>query len=196
MNRQQRTQEKHKAEAKAVGLTLIGPGKEAHYRIYQFRKCKATSTELAVSELKFFGLFQGTFTSSFLQILIIFSSSVDTYISDNSLTFFTVLMVQTISGLPNNFFLFFFLILFEPARAVIRATIFIVERYLESDHYYAIGKRCLANYYNKYGPIFDEKVYATELELEFVVDEKYRVFQLSNHREDGDLQILTYRSSV
>ena len=40
MNRQQRTQEKHKAEAKAVGLTLIGPGKEAHYRIYQFRKCK------------------------------------------------------------------------------------------------------------------------------------------------------------
>jgi len=40
MNRQQRTQEKHKAEAKAVGLTLIGPGNEAHYRIYQFRKCK------------------------------------------------------------------------------------------------------------------------------------------------------------
>ena len=49
--------------------------------------------------------------------------------------------------------------------------IFIVERYLESDHYYAVGKRCLANYYNNYGPIFDEKVYATELELEFVIDE-------------------------
>ena len=52
--------------------------------------------------------------------------------------------------------------------------IFIVDPYLESDHYYAIGKRCLSNYYNKYGPIFDQKVYATELELEFTVDEKYK----------------------
>ena len=36
----QRSQDKHKAEAKAVGLTLIGPGKEAHYRTYRFNKCK------------------------------------------------------------------------------------------------------------------------------------------------------------
>ena len=43
-----------------------------------------------------------------------------------------------------------------------------------SDNYYSTGKRCLANYYHKYGPSFDQRVYATELALDFNIDGKYK----------------------
>lgn len=42
-----------------------------------------------------------------------------------------------------------------------------------TDELYTTGKRCLSNYYNKYGPIFSEKVVETELLLEFTIDGKY-----------------------
>jgi|TARA_B100000123_G_C25709342_1_gene419130 RecB family exonuclease len=48
--------------------------------------------------------------------------------------------------------------------------IYIVDHNLESNHFYATGKRCLSNYYHRYGPIFDQKVYATELALDFQID--------------------------
>jgi len=51
--------------------------------------------------------------------------------------------------------------------------IYIPNRRCTTDELYTTGKRCLSNYYNKYGPIFSEKVVGTELLLEFTVDEKY-----------------------
>ncbi|MBC8479719.1 MAG: PD-(D/E)XK nuclease family protein [FCB group bacterium] len=51
--------------------------------------------------------------------------------------------------------------------------VFITDSRITTDGYYTLGKRCLANYYNKYGPTFEENVVGTELELEFTLDEKY-----------------------
>lgn len=47
--------------------------------------------------------------------------------------------------------------------------IYIVDRQKSSDTYYSIGKRCLSNYYTRYGPTFDQKVKSTELELLFSI---------------------------
>jgi len=55
MNRQQRTQEKHKAEAKAKGLTLLGPGKDTSHRTYRFIKC-GHETEYSVSHVRHCGV--------------------------------------------------------------------------------------------------------------------------------------------
>ncbi len=43
-----------------------------------------------------------------------------------------------------------------------------------TDEYYTIGKRCLANYYNKYGPVFEESVKGTEVELNFTINDTYK----------------------
>ncbi|MBT3251428.1 MAG: PD-(D/E)XK nuclease family protein [Candidatus Marinimicrobia bacterium] len=51
--------------------------------------------------------------------------------------------------------------------------IFIADVRMGSDNYYSIGKRCLSNYYHKYGPTFDEYVVGTELALDFRMDGKY-----------------------
>jgi putative RecB family exonuclease len=48
--------------------------------------------------------------------------------------------------------------------------IYIADYRNPSDFYYSIGKRCLSNYYNKYGPSFDEPVAETEIELQFKID--------------------------
>jgi hypothetical protein len=37
MNWDSKTTKKHIAEAKAIGLTLLGEGKNARYRLYQFK---------------------------------------------------------------------------------------------------------------------------------------------------------------
>ncbi|SVE17278.1 uncharacterized protein METZ01_LOCUS470132, partial [marine metagenome] len=34
-----------------------------------------------------------------------------------------------------------------------------------TDYYYSIGKRCLSNYYGRYGPTFDQLIEDTEIEL-------------------------------
>ena len=75
--------------------------------------------------------------------------------------------------------------------------IFIVDKNLISNHFYAIGKRCLANYYHKYGPIFDQKVYATELSLNFNIDGKYQfrgVIDRLDQPEKGNWIIHDYKS--
>ena len=47
--------------------------------------------------------------------------------------------------------------------------IFIADARKKSDFYYSIGKRCLANYYSRYGPTFDQRVEGTELKLQFSI---------------------------
>jgi len=50
--------------------------------------------------------------------------------------------------------------------------IFIADTRTTVDYYYNLGKRCLSNYYFKYGPTFDEYVVGTEIETEFELDEE------------------------
>ena len=40
----------------------------------------------------------------------------------------------------------------------------------KTDFYYSMGKRCLSNYYEKYGPDFNQPVIGTEIELLFSVE--------------------------
>ena len=49
--------------------------------------------------------------------------------------------------------------------------IYIADPFRGSDFYYSIGKRCLANYYNLYGPTFNQSVQATEVNLNFKIGE-------------------------
>ena len=51
--------------------------------------------------------------------------------------------------------------------------IFIADRRMKSDNYYSIGKRCLSNYYHKYGPTFEEYVVDTELAVDYLMDDEY-----------------------
>ena len=39
-----------------------------------------------------------------------------------------------------------------------------------SSYYYAIGKKCLSNYYSRYGSAFNQKVENTEIELNFIIE--------------------------
>ncbi len=48
--------------------------------------------------------------------------------------------------------------------------IYIADYKNPSDFYYSIGKRCLSNYYNIYGPAFNEPVAETEVELQFAIE--------------------------
>ena len=48
--------------------------------------------------------------------------------------------------------------------------IYIADNKYPSDFYYTIGKRCLANYYNTYGPAFNQEVAETEVELQFNIE--------------------------
>ncbi len=52
-------------------------------------------------------------------------------------------------------------------------TIYISDPRSSTDGYYSIGKRCLANYYSKYGPTFEEGVTGVELELDFELEGGY-----------------------
>jgi len=75
--------------------------------------------------------------------------------------------------------------------------IFIVDHNLLSNHFYAIGKRCLSNYYHKYGPIFDQRVYATELKLNFNINGKYHfrgIIDRLDQPEKGCWVIHDYKS--
>ena len=48
--------------------------------------------------------------------------------------------------------------------------IYITDYTKNSAYYYAIGKKCLSNYYSRYGPIFNQKVENTEIELIFMIE--------------------------
>ena len=47
--------------------------------------------------------------------------------------------------------------------------IYIADARKNSDYYYSVGKRCLSNYYSRYGPTFDQRVEGTEVELKFSI---------------------------
>ena len=47
--------------------------------------------------------------------------------------------------------------------------IYIADTRKKTDYYYSIGKRCLSNYYSRYGPTFDQLVEDTEVELKFSI---------------------------
>jgi len=97
--------------------------------------------------------------------------------------------------------------------------IYIVDRKNETDFYYNIGKRCLSNYYSKYGPSFNQSVEATELKLEFKVgnylfkgiidrldqidtgewtvhDYKTSKYQKSKLQASNDIQLALYKIAV
>ena len=86
-----------------VGCNKSKPSGLEYFFSYQFKKCKAILTELALSPHRFLGLFQGTLTLFFLHNLIIRTSSVETNILFISLTFFAVLIVHFIRGSPKKF---------------------------------------------------------------------------------------------
>ena len=75
--------------------------------------------------------------------------------------------------------------------------IFIADSKNNSDYYYSIGKKCLSNYYNRYGPTFNEMVSSTELELEFLIGKyKFRgVIDRLDNPEPGKWVIHDYKTS-
>jgi putative RecB family exonuclease len=74
--------------------------------------------------------------------------------------------------------------------------IFIADRLYTTDYYYSIGKRCLANYYNKYGPAFDQSIVNTEKEFEFKVDEfSFKgIVDRIDHDGNGNWSIHDYKT--
>ena len=75
--------------------------------------------------------------------------------------------------------------------------IYIADNTKNSDYYYSIGKRCLSNYYNKYGPSFKQHVVDTEVKLEFSIKGylfKGVIDRLDNSKE-GDWSVHDYKTS-
>ena len=66
-----------------------------------------------------------------------------------------------------------------------------------SDYYYSIGKRCLSNYYGRYGPTFNQKVKDTEVELEFSIgDHTFRgIIDRLDHIGPGEWIVHDYKTS-
>jgi len=75
--------------------------------------------------------------------------------------------------------------------------IYIADARKKSDYYYSIGKRCLSNYYSRYGPTFDQRVEDTELELKFSIgDHIFRgVIDRLDHPEPGKWIVHDYKTS-
>ena len=66
-----------------------------------------------------------------------------------------------------------------------------------SDFYYTIGKRCLSNYYGRYGPTFDQMVEDTELKLQFKIgDYNFRgVIDRLDHTGQGKWIVHDYKTT-
>ena len=47
--------------------------------------------------------------------------------------------------------------------------IHIADKKKSTDYYYSIGKRCISNYFRRYGPSFDQMVEGTEIKLNFLI---------------------------
>ena len=75
--------------------------------------------------------------------------------------------------------------------------IYIADRQKSSDTYYSIGKRCLSNYYTRYGPTFDQKVKSTELELLFSIGgyEFKGIIDRLDHPSSGKWVVNDYKTS-
>ena len=66
-----------------------------------------------------------------------------------------------------------------------------------TDYYYSIGKRCLSNYYGRYGPTFDQMVEGTEVKLTFSIgDYTFRgVIDRLDHMGQGKWIVHDYKTS-
>jgi len=66
-----------------------------------------------------------------------------------------------------------------------------------TDYYYSIGKRCLSNYYGRYGPTFDQMVEDTEVKLTFSIgDHTFRgVIDRLDHIGPGKWIVHDYKTS-
>ena len=75
--------------------------------------------------------------------------------------------------------------------------IFIADSQKYTDYYYSIGKRCLSNYYGRYGPIFDQMVEDTEMRLTFSIgDHTFRgVIDRLDHTGPGKWAVHDYKTS-
>ena len=75
--------------------------------------------------------------------------------------------------------------------------IYVADARKKSDYYYSIGKRCLSNYYSRYGPIFDQPVESTEVELKFSIgDYIFRgIIDRLDHPEPGKWIVHDYKTS-
>jgi ATP-dependent helicase/DNAse subunit B len=75
--------------------------------------------------------------------------------------------------------------------------IYIADPRVTTDHIYTIGLRCLGNFCNTYGPMFNVPVYATELKLEFKIKEyKFRgIIDRVDKTKDGKWIITDYKTS-
>ena len=75
--------------------------------------------------------------------------------------------------------------------------IYIADVRKKTDFYYSIGKRCLSNYYSRYGPTFDQYVEGTEVELKFSIgDHNFRgIIDRLDQPEPGKWIIHDYKTS-
>ena len=75
--------------------------------------------------------------------------------------------------------------------------IYIADTRNNTDFYYAVGKRCLSNYYGRYGPTFDQMVEDTEVELTFSIGEHtFRgIIDRLDHPKPGKWIIHDYKTS-
>ena len=74
--------------------------------------------------------------------------------------------------------------------------IYIADARKKSDLYYSIGKRCLSNYYSRYGPTFVQKVEDTEVELKFSIgDYTFRgIIDRLDHPKPGKWMVHDYKT--
>jgi ATP-dependent helicase/DNAse subunit B len=75
--------------------------------------------------------------------------------------------------------------------------IYIADPRVNTDHIYTIGLRCLGNFCNAYGPMFNTPVYATELKLEFEIENyKFRgILDRVDRTDDRKWIITDYKTS-
>ena len=75
--------------------------------------------------------------------------------------------------------------------------IYIADFRKKTDFYYSIGKRCLSNYYSRYGPTFNQRVEGTEVKLKFSIGEyTFRgVIDRLDHPEPGKWVVHDYKTS-
>ena len=75
--------------------------------------------------------------------------------------------------------------------------IYIADARKNSDYYYSVGKRCLSNYYSRYGPTFDQRVENTEVGLKFSLGNyTFRgIIDRLDHPEPGKWIVHDYKTS-
>ena len=71
-----------------------------------------------------------------------------------------------------------------------------IVRDFDTEYYYSLGKHCLANYYYKYGPQFDQDVFATEMMIYFKLNGfTFRgIIDRLDYDSDGNWTIHDYKT--